>query len=350
MKEAHSRRSANESSQWVQVSKAWTVAAVPLVAVLAVGFLGGEFPGAVSSGAMPSGAMPSGAMPSGATAPLGAEVIHATPLSQSDSDLDGIPDAQEQVIGTSPFYADSDGDGFSDAEEFARNSHPMDSSSVPLPAGSGISMSARGENGELRILIAAYVGDGKADARGIDVGVLIARRQFWLDPGRYAFDTSTRRIPAAGGGEVVILDLPLDPNAVGLVGELSVFTTLTSSEQSTVLAAASIDLMEREGVIVLVQDAPGVGNSAMAVSANSGAGAVYNPIPPGGGGDIPSSWVPGEICYQSTVVVGVANGVITREVVAADCLEGWDASCRADCASSVGDSFDSFDPIGLVGG
>jgi len=49
-------------------------------------------------------------------------------------------------------------------------------------------------------------------------------------------------------------------------------------------------------------------------------------------------------------VIGVSNGVTLHEVVSAECLDGWDAHCRSDCSATVGSTFETFDPIGLVGG
>ena len=48
-----------------------------------------------------------------------------------DADSDGLTNAQELAVGTSPLLADSDGDGFSDSEELAAGSNPLDSASIP---------------------------------------------------------------------------------------------------------------------------------------------------------------------------------------------------------------------------
>ncbi|HUB79724.1 MAG TPA: hypothetical protein VMB03_13050 [Bryobacteraceae bacterium] len=48
-----------------------------------------------------------------------------------DSDGDGLCDADELILGTSPYLADSDGDGYPDGLELALGSDPLDPKSVP---------------------------------------------------------------------------------------------------------------------------------------------------------------------------------------------------------------------------
>jgi len=49
-----------------------------------------------------------------------------------DSDLDGLPDEIEALIGTNPFDPDTDRDGFPDGLEIALGSNPLDAGSVPV--------------------------------------------------------------------------------------------------------------------------------------------------------------------------------------------------------------------------
>jgi hypothetical protein len=67
--------------------------------------------------AAPSGAQP--AVPSPAPAPAPAPVIEPTPTAteEPDQDSDGLSDAQEAQLGTSPVDPDTDQDGLFDAEE-----------------------------------------------------------------------------------------------------------------------------------------------------------------------------------------------------------------------------------------
>jgi len=52
-----------------------------------------------------------------------------------DTDKDGLPDIQEQSIGTSAYLADSDSDGFSDKEEVVVDSSPLNPNSTPQNKG-----------------------------------------------------------------------------------------------------------------------------------------------------------------------------------------------------------------------
>jgi len=60
----------------------------------------------------------------------GAQRINGKPVCL-DSDGDGLCDADELIIGTSPFMADSDGDGYPDGLELALGSDPLDPKSIP---------------------------------------------------------------------------------------------------------------------------------------------------------------------------------------------------------------------------
>ena len=48
--------------------------------------------------------------------------------------------------------------------------------------------------------------------------------------------------------------------------------------------------------------------------------------------------------------VGAGGGLITHEVVEAECRDGWDAYCKMDCSGSVGSTYNTLDPAVLVGG
>jgi hypothetical protein len=64
----------------------------------------------------------------------------ASPLGEADTDGDGLTDAEEAEIGTSPFRVDTDGDGFSDGVEvrFARQGVDFNPIQVALPDGGGL--------------------------------------------------------------------------------------------------------------------------------------------------------------------------------------------------------------------
>jgi hypothetical protein len=129
-----------------------------------------------------------------------------------------------------------------------------------------------------------------------------------------------------------------------------VFAALSNTTTATIVAAASVDLAGVDGIPTLKSVLSAARPIAHGGGGSATAGAVYIPISTIGGGDIPATWSEDEICYQETIVVGVQNGIVTHEVISAECLEGWDARCRSDCGSSVGESFTTFDPLGLIGG
>ena len=75
------------------------------------------------------------------------------------------------------------------------------------------------------------------------------------------------------------------------------------------------------------------------------------PIPPAAEGpSIPSSWVPGAICVQSSVTVGGAGAVVDKLIVEAECLQGFDSYCAPSCSSSVGTTYRTINPGAFIGG
>ena len=312
--------------------------ALPLVALVALGF----------------GALRSTQPQWGAVAEL-----HAGSTDDMDFDGDGLSNDAEASIGTSETLADTDGDGYSDLEEFARNSDPTAAESTPLPAELGMNMTACGSDAGMRLQIALYFTDGKLGNKHFQAGVVLdgqVRFLPWLlqQPGVELTRTAT----ANGEDDVLLLDVPFSEDAVHQAGELSIFSVLGIDGAPAFVAAAGIDVASHDGILLLVQPAfdERIENAAQQQSQNNpyasqgpSSGSIYRPIPSGGGG-VPNTWNPGEICYQATIEVGFDNGVVTHEVMAADCIPGWDAHCRSDCSSSVGEVFQTFDPLGLVGG
>ena len=49
-------------------------------------------------------------------------------------------------------------------------------------------------------------------------------------------------------------------------------------------------------------------------------------------------------------MVGINGPRILHQIVEADCLEGWDSYCSGECAASVGTTYETVDPLALIGG
>ena len=81
-----------------------------------------------------------------------------------------------------------------------------------------------------------------------------------------------------------------------------------------------------------------------------GGGSIRQPIPPSNIPSVPTTWVPGAVCFQRAVTIGGNGAIVVKEVVEADCLQGWDTFCASDCSAAVGTTFRTIDPAALIGG
>ncbi|MFT7485050.1 MAG: hypothetical protein ACI9F9_000896 [Candidatus Paceibacteria bacterium] len=293
------------------------------------------------------------AWPAGKSLP----VLHASPSASLDDDGDGLSNLAEQVLGSSRYLVDTDGDGYGDLEEFARGSDPGDVGDKPLPGALSLSMSASGEDDGLHLQIAAFYTDGNAQNKEFQIGVVLNELPRFFPGALSEPGVTISRYPTEDGASgVLLLDVPFSEDAVHALGNLSIFATLSLDSAPLVVAAASVDLISIDGVLTILQSGPFDRWQALNSGGGAGnpggpsAGSIYRPIPTGTGGGIPTTWTPGEICFQASIEIGSDGGVITHEVVAADCISDFDSSCPPSCASSVGEVFQTFDPIGLIGG
>ena len=82
-------------------------------------------------------------------------------------------------------------------------------------------------------------------------------------------------------------------------------------------------------------------------------GSIYLPIPTssgGGGGGVPVTWTPAELCLKRTQTVGRLGALMTQEVVDANCVSGFEGFCTPTvCADTVGEQFQTVDPLVLAG-
>lgn len=291
-----------------------------------------------------------GAVLAGVLTPRGE--LNAADLGSRDADGDGLSDTQEQVMQTSVFKADTDGDGFVDTEEAARNTSAYSALETPLPASMDIGMVARGEGGSIHSVVVIYVEGGNLHDKELGFGFVIDNNVIEV-PTWYLLSTATITLaPASDPADaLVLIDIPFSAQLVHSFGSLSIYATLSSQGQGAVSAAAAMQVVSVDGVVHWVMPAqngiPGMGNRG----GLTGQGSVYAPIPAdGGSGGLPSEWIPGEICYQTTQVVGMQGGIVIQEVITAECISGWDSYCKPNCAASVGSTYTTFDPGSLVGG
>ena len=110
--------------------------------------------------------------------------LHANGLSLvgEDYDQDGLPDTQEEVLGTRPDEPDSDGDGFSDLEEVARKSDPLSWTSVPSDDEVALGMYAHTNEGFLNLGTAIYVKGGKFKDLKYTLGVVLKGQTLLVNP------------------------------------------------------------------------------------------------------------------------------------------------------------------------
>ncbi len=272
------------------------------------------------------------------------EVLQAEERQQGDADGDGMYDAQELVIGSASTQRDTDADGFTDLEEFARQSSPTTSADIPVHAHVSASMSARGEDGRLRIYTAIFQSPSSAGQVDVRIGMLANSRLISIPNWYIALHSEIYEVTTPNG-VVTIIDMRVSPKTVRVGQSISWFVYAFDRADDRRKSAAVADVFNVDHVHVLRMapaEPPG------ASFAHQIDGSVYRPIPPSG--TVPGEWVLGQICMRSSMTVAVDGAILTQEVVEAECVEDWDASCSGDaCAGSLGSTFQTIDPVVLVG-
>jgi hypothetical protein len=279
----------------------------------------------------------------------------ASGSSGPDADGDFLVASQEHVLGTSPQSSDSDLDGFSDLEELARASSPVDAMQIPTTTvPTSVGMTAHGgEDGQIHVLAAVY--STLANPRQVNVtfGVQIDQRMFVLS-NEFVASHGTYQITSGASGQslVHLVDLALSPAMILAVGEMTIFAKVGVAGFGTVYSADTVRLSHVDGVVVLIGPPPRPTGSGQGGGVNPiPAGSIYTPLPHGGsGGSIPSTWSQGEICLQHSAPVGVNGPVVTQEVISANCVNGFEGYCPPGCVASVGSTYSTLDPLGLIGG
>ena len=276
-----------------------------------------------------------------------------------DGDDDGLPDAVEVFMGTNSNLTDSDQDGFSDVEEFARQSDPANSSDVPEDYPYSVGMTAYGHQGFVHVIIAIYDADRRLGNNRIRFGAIGGRKSVTVPVNRLMGMSTLQETVAADGSEIKLIDMRLRHGQIA-PRYFSVYVALGMVGVDGFQSASKLDLM-RSGDVVLMgsrESATWFGlppdGSGAAPDPNQQGGSsttsVYSPISVGGGGEVPSDWASGQVCSRSSMTVGSTGAVLTQQVETAECVDGWDSHCDADCSDAVGSTYRAIDPVALVGG
>jgi len=279
----------------------------------------------------------------GAPSNLAALVAPPSP----DMDGDGLVNALEATLGTWSCHTDTDGDGFSDLEEVARHSNPLDSANFPTVSESSLAMVAFQQGGVVHVATLVYAHDGNLHTKRLRFGARFGEHVLGVPLSAMRGGAPIQvRSGHAAGSRIAVLDPIVSSSTVHSRRGMSIFATL--AQQGTYLDAAACDLAPVQGALYQLIRTSGTGTTTPTQGGTGiGLGHAYRPIDPSS--QNPSS-ITGEICAQTTTVVRVVGAVVTQEVIAADCVPGWDTYCSPGCVNTVGNTIRSIDPAALIGG
>jgi hypothetical protein len=258
-----------------------------------------------------------------------------------DADGDGIPDAQEEVLGTSPDRVDTDGDTFSDLEEVARQTDPLDLLHFPMADDPKIGLTGRVEGGALTSFSAAYVEGGALLDLHFQFGLVVGSLPVYFPVQAYLSATRVNSFPAANPlDQIVVIETLLPDSLVHNLGGLTICVKHMGDAVSGQQSAAALDLLSFSGTTVSILAAP--------PDIRGGEGLVFRPLCLAE--EVPPDWTPGQLCWQRTATVGVSGVQLIQEVEDAGC-EQMDTYCSpSDCAATIGDTISITDPGSLIGG
>ena len=303
--------------------------------------------------------MPLGALALGACWLLSTEprpALQAAP-SVVDYDRDGLPDALEVTLGTSPWLKDTDGDGWDDNAELAAKTSPWDPADFPnydVTSPPTVGITARGEGGKLVLSTVVSVPDGDVEDLVLRFGLLRSGNFVAVSTERLVALGQTYVTSDGASGQVITLDVPLPVQHVLTPGSVTWAAVVGRPDSLAYSDAAVVELFAQDGVVLMRRRdglLPPINLTLQSMTGGAqGPANVQQPIPVGGTGDLPASWQGGKVCYQLTEVVGTSGPFVISEVVQADCEGDWDSYCDTDCPGTVGTTFETIDPGALLGG
>ena len=269
-------------------------------------------------------------------------------IALSDSDLDGIDDVHEEVLGLSPDSADTDQDGWSDSEELTRGSNPKDKHDSPKKAPIGLDVSGYADAGVMHIVTSVYLKGGLGSGHKFQLGVVHEGEVIILPPAAYLPFTEVTLVSGRGPTDsIYILDMKLPRRIVASLGDVSFFARTKPSNGDDFPVLASMNMTTKGGVPYEVTPPTVIPGAKPKVPRGARGGGFYTPLVPPS--RLPSGATEGQVCVQRTRVVGSGGSGVQLEVIDANCVDG-DGVCPAGCKNTVGQSFNIIDPILLIGG
>ena len=163
---------------------------------------------------------------------------------------------------------------------------------------------------------------------------------------RFASYMTYSTIPASAGGQLISIELPVHPSFIEVADQVTFFLAAGNAVSQSYTASAKVDISSVEGILLMQRFSA----AQVQLQASQGGGSVRQPIPGSSSPSIPGSWVPGSICFQRSAVVGGNGPIMLHQVIEADCLQGWDTFCVSNCSSALGSTYETIDPIALIGG
>lgn len=270
--------------------------------------------------------------------------IAASSAAVTDTDADGLTDAQEKVNQTDPDSFDTDGDGFGDGEELARSSDPLDDASQPENVQLGVGMSAHVSDDVMHLQAAFFLEGGDSLGSKFKIGLMHNGVLVTLPPELYLPFADIRLVAGRNPSDLVaVVDIQLPEVLVHDLGDVSTFATVTP-EGSTPVAAATGNFASQAGTVV--QATP---QMPLPGTPPGSRRAIYRPIEDEE--NVPSKMVPGQVCVQVSQVIG-SHGSALRELVSqASCEPTEGGYCSiSECGQLVGTTLDVLDPLSLIGG